>query len=90
VRAEFAVPGLVGTVRRGRRLRIRFAWTTLVPYTGLARTGAGRIICRRGFYVVHTDCDDSLRLGVVITPITPRRIAGRLVRTLRLRPQRRA
>jgi hypothetical protein len=37
---------------------------------------------------VHTDCDDNLRLGVVINPITPRRIAGRLARELRQRRAR--
>jgi glycosyltransferase involved in cell wall biosynthesis len=95
MRAEFAVRELVGTVRRRRRLRIRFAWTTQgTPYTdditGLDLTGAERIIYRRGlrFYGVHTDCDDNLRLGVVIIPITPRRIAGRLVRALRPRRAR--
>jgi glycosyltransferase involved in cell wall biosynthesis len=92
IRAEFPLAELIGHRRRRHRLRIRFSWTTDgSPYTddvtGLDLTGAGRILYRRGlrFYVVHTDCDDNLRLGVVITPITPRRIAGRLAREMRQR-----
>jgi len=92
VRAEFAVADLAGTERKGRRLRVRFSWTTQGrPYTddvtGLDVAAAGRILYRRGlrFYVVHTDCDDNLRLDVVVIPVTPRGIAGRVLRMLRPR-----
>jgi hypothetical protein len=95
VRAEFAVHDLVGGVRKRRRLRVQFSWTTkgntyTDQVTGLDLTAAGRILYRRGlrFYVVHTDCDSNLRLGVVINPITPRRIAGHIVRKLRQRRAR--
>ena len=95
VRAEFAVGDLVAGERERRRHRIRFSWTTQGEsysddVTGLNLTAAGKILHRRGlrFYVVHTDCDDYLRLGVVINPVTPRRIAGRLMRKLRQRRAR--
>jgi glycosyltransferase involved in cell wall biosynthesis len=93
--AEFPLDELVGGVRHRRRSRIRVGWTVGgCPDTddvlGLEPTGAKRRVFRRGllFYVVHTDCDDNLRLGVVITPITPRRIAGRLRRALQSRRSR--
>jgi hypothetical protein len=93
--AEFALADLIAAVDRRRRRRITFRWSTQgEPYTddvtGLDLTGAGRVVYRRGlrFYVVHTDCDGSLRLGVVINPVTPRRVAGRLLSLLRLRRAR--
>jgi hypothetical protein len=95
VLAEFAVGDLVAGDRERRRHRIRFSWTTRGEsysddVTGLDLTAAGKILYRRGlrFYVVHTDRDDYLRLGVVINPVTPRRIAGRLMRKLRQRRAR--
>jgi glycosyltransferase involved in cell wall biosynthesis len=92
IRAEFTVGDLAGHERKRKRLRVRFAWNTKGEHysdwiTGLDLTGASRVVHRRGlrFYVVHTDCDTRLRLGAVINPVTPRRIAGLLARKLRLR-----
>ncbi len=92
--AEFPVAELIRR-RSRRRSRLRVGWSDGgCPDTddvlGLDRPGTGRRIFRRGllFYVVHIDCDDNLRLGVVITPITPRRIAGRVRRALRSRRRR--
>jgi poly(ribitol-phosphate) beta-N-acetylglucosaminyltransferase len=92
IRADFSVDDLVDHVSRRRRLRLEFSSIAngeqySQRVTGLGRTGAGRIIYRRGlrFYVIHTDCDARQRLSVVINPVTPRRIAGLLLRKLRLR-----
>jgi hypothetical protein len=95
VSAKFAIGDLVGRERGRKRLRVEFSWTTggercTEKVTGLDLTGAGRVVYRRGlrFYVVYPDCDGKLRLGVVINPVTPRRIAGLLLRKLRLRSAR--
>ena len=95
IRAEFAVGDLVGHERKRKRLRVRFTWTARDEVyddrvIALDLTGARRVVCRRGlrFYVVHTDRDGKLGLGVVINPVTPRRIAGLLARKLRLRRAR--
>ena len=95
VRAEFALDDLAAGVQTRKRQRVRFSWTARdEPHsdnvTGLDLTAAGRTIHRRGlrFYLVHTDRDDNLCLGVVINPVTPRRIARHLVRKLRQRRAR--
>jgi hypothetical protein len=90
VLAEFTVDGLVAGERHNRRRKVRFIWTTLgeshsLPVTALDLTAAPRILHRRGlrFYQVGTDLDQDTQLRVVVYPITPRRIAGRLKRRLR-------
>lgn len=95
IRAEFAVRDLVGQERTRRRLGVHLDWTAggephRDSIAGLDLPGVSRVIYRRGlrFYVVHTNCDAHLRLGVVINPVTPRRIAGLLLRKLRLRRAR--
>lgn len=92
VLAEFTVDDLVAGERRKKRRKVRFIWTTLgeshsLPVTALDLTAARRILHRRGlrFYLVGTDLDQDTRLRVVVNPVTPRRIAGRLVRQLRKR-----
>jgi hypothetical protein len=71
---------------------VKFTWTTRgegysQPVTTDDLTAAGRIVHRRGprFYLVGPYLDHANKLGVVINPITPRRVAGRLARALRLK-----
>jgi hypothetical protein len=92
VRAEIAVDDLVAGLRRKRKPKVKFTWTTRgegysQPVTADDVTAAGRILHRRGprFYLVGTYLDRSKNLGVVLNPITPRRVAGRLARALRLK-----
>jgi glycosyltransferase involved in cell wall biosynthesis len=92
VLAEVAIDDLVAGQRRKRKPRVKFTWTTLGegyshPVTAVDLTAAGRILHRRGlrFYLVGTYVDGEHRLGVVINPVTPRRVAGRLARALRLK-----
>ena len=90
VLAEFAVDDLVEGEHRSKRHKVRFIWTTLgeshgLPVTTDTLTNAPRILHRRGlrFYLVGPVLDKDKQLRVVVNPLTPRRIAGRLVRPLR-------
>ena len=84
---------VAGQTKRRQRRRVRFGWTThgeshSLPVTAFDLSRATRILHRRGlrFHLVGAELDESARLHVVSTAVTPRRIAGRLAR--RLRPKR--
>jgi poly(ribitol-phosphate) beta-N-acetylglucosaminyltransferase len=88
--AEFAVDDLVAGEQRSKRHKVRFIWTLQGESHGLPVTTdtlrhAPRILHRRGlrFYLVGPALDEEKHLRVVVNPLTPRRIAGRLVRPLR-------
>ena len=90
VLAEFTLDDLVAGESRTRRRKVHFIWTTLgeshsLPVTAVDLSAARRTVHRRGlrFYLVGTGLDADKRLRVVVIPVTPRRIAGRLVRPLR-------
>ena len=95
LRAEFALDDLLaGETRRAHR-PIRLTWTVgdTSHTAGVSRpdlAAAGRVVRRRGlrFYLVHLDGNPRSRLAVVINPLTPRNIAGRLARGLRTRGAR--
>ncbi len=84
---------VAGQRKKIQRRRVRFTWTTLgdsysLPVTAFDLSAVPRILHRRGlrFYRVGADLDENTELRVVSTTVTPRRLAGRLVR--RLRPKR--
>ena len=90
--AEFLLDELVAGERRRAHRYVRLTWTVRdQAYTqGVNRpelAAAGRVVVRRGLrcYLVHLDRDDRSRLAVVINPLTPRNIAGRLRREMRVR-----
>jgi glycosyltransferase involved in cell wall biosynthesis len=88
IRAEFSVAALVaGVGRKSERLKFRLsAADSLISHDVTAtRPGVGAVRYRRGlrFYTVAVRADDKSRLSVSVTPIGPRRLAGRLVRKLR-------
>ena len=88
-----AVDDMVAGQRKRRvRRRVTFVWTTLgethrLPVTAFDLSGVPRILHRRGlrFYLVGADLDEDTRLRVVSTLVSPRRVAGRVVRRLRLK-----
>ena len=83
---------VAGQTKKRKRRRVKFTWSTLgetysMPVTALDVTALPRIIHRRGlrFYRVGADLDKDSQLNVVTTLVPPRRIAGRLLRRLRLK-----
>ena len=90
VLAEFTVDDLIAGEHKKRMRKVAFIWTTLgethsLPVTAADLTNARRTLHRRGlrFYLVGADLDRESRLRIVVNPVTPRRIAGRLTRRLR-------
>ena len=87
------VDDLVAGQRKSRvRRRVKFTWSTLgetysLPVTAFDLSGVPRILHRRGlrFYLVGADLDEDTRLRVVTNLVTPRRVAGRVARRLRLK-----
>ena len=83
---------VAGQTKRKKRRRVRFTWSAFgethsLPVTALDLAALPRIIHRRGlrFYRVGADLDKDSQLNVVTTLVPPRRIAGRLLRRLRLK-----
>ncbi len=81
---------VAGQRKQQQRRTVKFTWTTLgetysVPVTAFDLAAAPRILHRRGlhFHFVGVEVDENAKLRVVSTIVTPRRIAGRLVRRLR-------
>jgi poly(ribitol-phosphate) beta-N-acetylglucosaminyltransferase len=88
VRADVRFADLVAGERR-RRTRMHYVgsvggetFSYHVTATDVSR--ARRLLHRRGlvFYLISAVLDEAGRLGVVVLPITPRRVAGRLRRKL--------
>ncbi|OJF09473.1 glycosyltransferase family 2 protein [Couchioplanes caeruleus] len=83
---------VAGQTKPRQRRRVRFTWTmqgesSSRPVTAFDLSAARRILHRRGLrlHLVGVELDEKARLHVVSTTVTPRRIAGRLARWLRLR-----
>ncbi|RSM65205.1 glycosyl transferase [Actinoplanes sp. ATCC 53533] len=81
---------VAGQRKQRQRRTVKFTWTDLgethsVPVTAFDLSAAPRILHRRGlrFHLVGVEVDEKTNLRVVSTIVTPRRIAGRLVRRLR-------
>ena len=92
VRAELPLADLVSGERKRRRNRARFVGsvggeTFTYDVTATDVSPARRMMYRRGatVYLISAALDRQDRLGVVVLPLTPRRMLGRLRRKLRAR-----
>ncbi|MET8146994.1 glycosyltransferase family 2 protein [Actinoplanes sp. NPDC049668] len=90
VHAAFAIGDLVAGQAGIRGKRVRFAGVNGDHRFGAAVTAAGvaaaqRRVHRHGsrFYLISATLDKNARIGVRVQPLTPRRVAGRLLRKLR-------
>lgn len=92
VEARFTPADLVAGTGRQRRRRLKFTVSTgelsrTTNVTGPPDTTGRRVLHRVGlrYYLIEPQVDDDGLWSVLINAVTPRRIAGRLVRQLRSR-----
>jgi hypothetical protein len=92
VRAEFALDGLVAEERKSRKRQVRFTRTVGGEFQSLPVTWAKgerltRVLHRRGvrIWAVNALAARNDQLRIVVHMITPRRLAGSVLRRLRLR-----
>jgi hypothetical protein len=92
VRAEFVLDDLLAEESNSCRRKVRFTRTVGGVFHNLPVTWSGidpltRVVCRRGLrlWTVGADAGSNDQLRIAVTPVSARRVAGVILRRLRIR-----